>query len=35
MQELSSDITEMIKDATPEERNTLRQKMTTLAGKIM
>lgn len=34
LQELSSDITEMIKDASPEERNTLRQKMTTLASKI-
>ena len=35
LQELSSDITEMIKDASPEERTTLRQKMTTLADKIM
>ncbi len=34
LQELSSDITEMIKDASPEEKATLRQKMTTLAGKI-
>lgn len=34
LQELSSDITEMIKDASPEERTTLRQKMTTLANKI-
>jgi len=34
LQELSSDITEMIKDASPEERATLRQKMTTLANKI-
>ena len=34
LQELSSDITEMIKDASPEERSTLRQKMTTLASKI-
>ena len=28
------DITEMIKDASPEERATLHQKMTTLASKI-
>ena len=34
LQELSTDITEMIKDASPEERATLRQKMTTLASKI-
>ena len=34
LQELSTDITEMIKDASPEERATLRQKMTTLANKI-
>lgn len=34
LQELSTDITEMIKDASPEERTTLRQKMTTLANKI-
>lgn len=34
LQELSSDITEMIKDASPEERATLHQKMTTLASKI-
>ena len=34
LQELSADITEMIKDASPEERATLRQKMTTLANKI-
>ena len=34
LQELSSDITEMIKDASPEERATLHQKMTTLANKI-
>ena len=34
LQELSSDITEMVKDASPEERATLRQKMTTLASKI-
>ena len=34
LQELSSDITEMIKDASPEERTTLRQKMTALANKI-
>lgn len=34
LQELSSDITEMIKDASPEEKNTLHQKMTALANKI-
>lgn len=34
LQELSSDITEMIKDASPEERATLHQKMTMLASKI-
>ena len=34
LQELSSDITEMIKDASPEERATLHQKMMTLANKI-
>lgn len=34
LQELSTDITEMIKDASAEERATLRQKMTTLANKI-
>lgn len=35
LQELSTDITEMIKDASPEERATLHQKMTTLANKIV
>ena len=34
LQELSTDITEMIKDASPEEKATLRQKMTMLANKI-
>lgn len=34
LQELSTDITEMIKDASPEERATLHQKMTMLANKI-
>ena len=34
LQELSTDITEMIKDASPEERATLYQKMTMLANKI-
>lgn len=34
LQELSTDITEMIKDASPEEKATLHQKMTTLASKI-
>lgn len=33
--ELSDDITEMIRDASPEEKATLRQKMTTLANKIV
>lgn len=34
LQELSTDVTEMIKDASPEERATLHQKMITLANKI-
>ena len=34
MQELSGDIMEMINDATPEEKQILSQKMTTLAEKI-
>ena len=34
LQELSTDITEMVKDASVEERNTLRQKIATLANKI-
>lgn len=34
LQELSTDITEMVKDASPEEKATLKQKMTTLANKI-
>lgn len=34
LKELSSDITEMVKDASPEERVTLREKMATLANKI-
>ena len=34
LQELSTDITEMIKDASPEERATLHQKMSMLADKI-
>lgn len=34
LQELSTDITEMIKDASPEEKAMLHQKMTTLASKI-
>lgn len=34
LQQLTADITEMIKDASPEERATLRQKMSTLANKI-
>ena len=34
LKELSSDITEMIKDSSPEEKATLRQQMTTLANKI-
>ena len=35
LQELSSDITEMIKDASPEERATLHQKMNMLASNIV
>lgn len=35
MQELSRDVTDMIKDASPEEKTILRQKMTTLANKIV
>ena len=35
MQELSRDVTDMIKDASPEEKTILRQKMTTLASKIV
>jgi len=34
LQELSTDLTEMIKDASPEERVTLHQKMMTLANKL-
>lgn len=34
LQELSSDITEMVKGASAEEKNVLRQKITTLANKI-
>ena len=34
LQELSTDITEMIKDSSQEERAVLRQKMTNLANKI-
>lgn len=34
LQQLSTDITEMIKDASPEEKATLRQKMSTLSSKI-
>jgi hypothetical protein len=35
LQELSGDVAEMIKDASPEEKTTLRQKMTKLAEKIV
>lgn len=35
MTELSKDITEMIKEATPEEKQILQQKLTTLSSKIM
>lgn len=35
LQELSTDITEMIKDASPEEKATLHQKMTILADKLV
>ena len=34
MQELSQDITEMIEDATPDEKAMLAQKLTTLASKV-
>jgi hypothetical protein len=34
MQELSKDITDMIKDASPEEKQMLQQKLTTLSSKI-
>lgn len=34
LQELSSDITEMVRDASPEEKATLKTKMTMLANKI-
>ena len=35
LQQLSTDIVEMVKDASQQEKATLRQKMTTLANKIM
>lgn len=35
LKELSTDITEMVKDASQEEKATLREKMTMLANKIM
>ena len=34
IQELSQDVIEMIKDATPEEKVMLQQKLSTLATKI-
>ena len=34
MQELSGDITEMIGDASPEEKNMLKSKLQTLATKV-
>lgn len=34
MQELSDDVVEMIQDATPEEKQMLQQKLSTLVGKI-
>jgi hypothetical protein len=34
MHELTNDIMEMIEDATPEEKQLLRQKITTLSTKI-
>lgn len=34
LQELSQDVTEMITDATPEEKTILQQKLTTLATKV-
>jgi hypothetical protein len=33
-QELASDLTDMVKDATPEEKQLLQQKITMLAQKI-
>lgn len=35
MNELSADLTEMIAEATPEEKQLLQKKLTTLAGKIV
>ena len=35
MQELANDVTEMIKDASPEEKQMLQQKLTLLAGKVV
>jgi hypothetical protein len=34
MQELTTDVVEMIQDASPEEKSYLEKKMTTLATKI-
>ena len=34
LEELSNDVVEMIRDASPEEKATLHQKMTMLANKI-
>ena len=34
MQELSTDITDMIKEASPEEKQMLQQKLTLLASKV-
>jgi hypothetical protein len=34
MKELSEDIVEMIEDASPEEKQLLKAKLTTLSGKI-
>ena len=34
LNELSKDIVEMVEDASPEEKQMLNQKLTTLAGKI-
>ena len=35
VQELSADITEMIAEATPEEKQLLKQKIATLSNKIV
>ena len=34
MQELASDMTELIQDASPEEKTLIQQKLNTLAAKV-